>query len=553
MKLITLGTTMMKKFKFIFISVIVLTLLNCNKSNTVDLSSLQTYHHVAIPLVSAEIDIQDMLERDTGGVVSTGNQGELFLAYTTPPMSMSASEVITLSDQSFDIDIPLGSLSGVPAGIPFTGTVTVQDTSSYDFMFPNGEELTSIDFSSGLLTISVDNSLSHEVSMTFTIPSLLDGASPFTDVLVVPANNTAITQVNLSSYDLDFTQGNVGFNEFIVQTEATITGSGAPISSTDNLTMSFGMSSMNFNQINGDLKYQHFDLGTEETVFDIFQSSFGALSFQLTNPEIRLDITNSFGFDVYMGMDSMYYEDLSGNFIDHILYDSTAQGNLQQAPFYFPVVNQPSTPGGTSSNSIVMNASNSSIDELINATPKQMIFSSSASINLDTNITNSNYVLSNSEISVSSEILLPLEGYAGGWALGDTLPFDFTVDSLFSSNTTIEESVIKFVTTNGWPVEVEFTLELLDGSENLLTSIANQEMIIESGMLDANGRVETPTIKLTELNCDSTCVNNLNLTRYVVLNVSANTDNFSNQQSVKIYNDYTLGIEMAIMVAGRIF
>ena len=552
MKMVTLGLSIMKKFKFTFISAIVLTLLNCNKSDTVDLSTLQTYHYVAIPLVSAEIDIQDMLERDTGGVVSTGNQGELFLAYTTPPMSMNASEVITLSDQSFDIDIPLGSLSGVPGGIPFTGTVTVQDTSTYDFMFPNGEELTSIDFSSGLLTISVDNSLSHEVSMTLTIPSLIDGTSPFTDVLVAPANNTAITQVNLSSYDLDFTQGNVGFNEFLVQTDATITGSGASISSADNLTLSFGMSSMNFNQINGDLKYQHFDLGTEETVFDIFQSSFGALSFQLTNPEIRLDITNSFGFDVYMGMDSMYYEDLSGNFLDHILYDSTAQGNLQQAPFYFPVVNQPSTPGGTSTSSIVMNASNSSIDQLINATPKQMVFSSSVSINLDT-VTNSNYVLSNSEISVNSEIILPLEGYAGGWALGDTLPFDFSVDSLFSNNTTIEESVIKFVTTNGWPVEVEFTLELLDGSKNLLTPIANQEMIIESGMLDANGRVETPTIKLTELICDSTCVNSLNQTRYVVLNVSANTDNYSNQQSVKIYNDYTLGIEMAITVAGRIF
>ena len=122
MKLITLGTLKMKKFKFIFISVVVLIFYNCNKSAPVNLSNLQTYHYVAIPLVSAEIDVQDMLERDTGGVVSTGNQGELFLAYSTPPMSMTASEVITLSDQSFDIDIPLGSLSGVPAGIPFTGT-----------------------------------------------------------------------------------------------------------------------------------------------------------------------------------------------------------------------------------------------------------------------------------------------------------------------------------------------------------------------------------------------------------------------------------------------
>ncbi len=543
----------MKNLKFIIFSVVLLILINCNKSDQIDISSLQTYHYVAIPLVSAEIDIQDMLERDTGGVVSTGTQGELFLAYTTPPISMNASEVITISDQSFDIDIPLGSLSGVPGGLPFSGTVTVQDTSIYNFIFPNGEELTSIDFSSGLLTISIDNNLSHEVSMILSIPSLIDGISPFSDVLVAQANNTAITQVNLSSYDLDFTQGSTGFNEFVVQVEATINGSGSTISSNDNLTMSFGMTSMNFNQINGDLKYQHFDLGTEETVFDIFQSSLGALSFQLTNPEIRLDITNSFGFDVYLGMDSMYYEDLSGSFIDHILYDSTAQGILQQAPFYFPVVSQPSSPGGTSSSRIVMNASNSSIDELINATPKQMIFSSSASINLDTNITNSNYVLSNSEISVSSEILLPLEGYAGGWALGDTLPFDFKVDELFSSNTTIEESVIKFVTTNGWPIEVAFTLELLDSNESLLTSIANQELIIESGVLDANGKVETPTTKVTELFCDSTCVNNLNETKFVVINVSANTDDFNNQQAVKIYNDYKLGIEMAIMVAGRIF
>ena len=553
MKLVTLGTIIMKILKFIFILVIVLNFYNCNKSDKINLSTLQTYHHVAIPLVSAEIDIQDMLQRDTGGVVSTGPQGELFLAYTTPSISMNASEVISLSDESFDINIPLGSLSGQPSGIPFTGSVTVQDTSSYDFVFTNGEELTSIDFSSGLLTISVDNSLSHEVSMTFTIPSLLDGASPFTDVLVVSANNSAITQVNLSSYDLDFTQGNVGFNEFIVQTEATITGSGATISSSDNLTMSFAMTSMNYNQINGDLKQQQFDLGTEELVFDIFQNSFGALDFQLTNPQIRLDISNSFGFDVFLGMDSMYYKDLSGAFMDHILYDSTSQGNLQQAPFYLPVINQPSAAGGISTGSIVMNASNSTIDQLPILEQGTLVFSPTASINLNTNITNSNYVLSNSEISVSSEILLPLEGYAGGWALGDTLPFDFTVDSLFSSNTTIEESVIKFVTTNGWPIEVAFTLDLLDINDSLLTSIADQEMIIESGVLDVNGRVETPTTKVTELFCDSTCVNNLNETKFVVINVSANTDDFSNQQSVKIYNDYKLGIDMAIMVAGRIF
>lgn len=553
----------MKKLKFLFNSLLVLILLNCNKSDTVDLSNLQTYHHVAIPLVSAEIDVQDMLESDTGGVISTGSQGELYLAYTTPPISLGASEIITLSDEVFDFDIPLGSLSALPPGLPFSGVVAVQDTSIYNFNFPNGEELTSIDFSSGQLTINITNSLKHEITLKITIPSLIDGVTPFYAELVVPANNpsnpgnnTAITQVVLNSYDLDFTQGNVGFNEFIVQIEAIINGSGEIISSSDNLTMSFGLTDMVFDRIDGDLKSQNFELGTEELVFDIFQNSFGALDFQLTNPEIRLDISNSFGFDVYLGMDSMYYEDLTGNFLDHILYDSLGQ-NQDKAPFYFPVISQPSSPGGTSNNSILMNSSNSSVDELVNSTPKQMITSTIAAINLNSSGINSNYVLSNSEIAVNTEITLPLEGYAGGWSMGGTLPFDFTVDSLFSSNTTIEESVIKFVSTNGWPVEVAFTLELYeqypDSTQTPLTSIASSEMIIESGVLSANGRVETPTIKVTELACDSACVDNLNKTNFVVINVEANTGNYSNQQAVKIYNDYKLGIEMALLVAGRIF
>ena len=44
---------------FLFLALI---FASCKKSDQVDLSSLQTYHHVAIPLVSAEIDVEDMLE-----------------------------------------------------------------------------------------------------------------------------------------------------------------------------------------------------------------------------------------------------------------------------------------------------------------------------------------------------------------------------------------------------------------------------------------------------------------------------------------------------------
>ena len=67
--------------KVIFFSIIFLTFFSCKKEDSIDLSQLQTFHNLAIPLVSAEIDVEDMLQGDTGNVISTGSNGELFLAY----------------------------------------------------------------------------------------------------------------------------------------------------------------------------------------------------------------------------------------------------------------------------------------------------------------------------------------------------------------------------------------------------------------------------------------------------------------------------------------
>ena len=81
-----------KSFAGLLLSII---LFSCNKGEQVDLSTLQTYHNVAIPLISAEIDVEDMLQGDTGNIISTGNNGELFLAYVTEPTSIVASEIVS--------------------------------------------------------------------------------------------------------------------------------------------------------------------------------------------------------------------------------------------------------------------------------------------------------------------------------------------------------------------------------------------------------------------------------------------------------------------------
>ena len=535
-------------FYFLFFTLI---FASCKKSEQVDLSSLQTYHHVAIPLVSAEIDIEDMLERDTGDIISTGNDGELFLAYVTPPTYISASEIVEIPEQSFSI-----SVNPAPQNLPaLNNSISYADTNINAFTFPSGEELTAIEFSQGILTINIVNNLSHEVVLNITIPSLVDNLGGyFSDVLTAPANNPAVTQANLSNYVFDLTKGSLGFNEMVVYLDVTINGSGSPISTTDDLTFSFSMDNLEFSTILGDIKYQEFDLGSIPLEIDIFSNSESAVEFLLTNPEIKHTIQNSFGFTANMGMQAMYYEDLQGNLIGNVLYDSSASGNLQPAPFYFPTIQQPLVQGDSVVSVIAMNASNSTINELINSTPKSIVSNPVVVVNADSTITNNNFILSTSKISVSTEITLPLEGYAGGWVMGDTIPFDFKVDELFSSETDIDSAVIKFSTINGWPVEVNFTLELLDSNMNLLSSIADGEMVLESATLDANGRViDDSQQKVTLLGCNESCVDNLNQTKFVILLVTAGTSDYDNQQSVKIYSDYKLQLSMALLISGRMF
>ncbi|MFL2578487.1 MAG: hypothetical protein ACJ0QQ_00290 [Parvicellaceae bacterium] len=241
-------------------------------------------------------------------------------------------------------------------------------------------------------------------------------------------------------------------------------------------------------------------------------------------------------------------------FLGDVLYDSSASGNLQAAPFYFPAIEQPASQGDSVTSIITMDAANSTINELINSTPKSIISSPVVVVNADSTITNNNFILSSSNISVSTEITLPLEGYAGGWVMGDTIPFDFKVDELFSSQTDIDSAVIKFSTTNGWPIEVDFTLQLLDSNFNLLSSIADGEMVLQSATLDANGRVvQDSQQKVTLLGCDESCVDNLNQTKHVILLVTAGTSDYDNQQSVKIYSDYKLQLSMSLLVSGRMF
>ena len=90
-------------------------------------------------------------------------------------------------------------------------------------------------------------------------------------------------------------------------------------------------------------------------------------------------------------------------------------------------------------------------------------------MNADSTITN-NILLSSSEISVSTEIHFA-GGYAGGWQM-HTIPFDFKVDELYTSETEQVKQSLNLLQPMAL-LEVTSTLNL-DSAYNELSSIVIQ-------------------------------------------------------------------------------
>jgi len=544
----------MNRLKYIiYITSIFLLFITCKKREKLDLSTIQTYHHIAIPLVNSQIGIDELLKRDTIGLVTTATNGGIEIAYESSSISVSASEIIDIPNQSFNESFS-------PPVIPIF-QVGEDTTFSAQIIKPfslGNKKLDTISFSYGELRVKITNNLRHDVEVVINIPSLVrkNTSSVFfynqnTDV---GQNSSKDTLVDLGNYNLDLTQGlplgGLGYNELIIDYSVKIIGSGAPIAPNDDLKIDFTLENLEFARIDGDFKYIKDTLNSSLLTLAIFNLSDSSLDFSLTNPTIKHTIVNSFGFDISLGMEEMYYEDLSGNFIDSIRYNSSGPGSSQtSAPFNFlPSITQSTT------DSIIMDSTNSNIGQLINATPKTIISKPFIEINPDTSISNNNYIESSSEISVSTEITLPLVGYAKGWVMKDTIPFNAKVDELFSSETSIDSAIIKFTTTNYFPLDVILDLILLDSTGlNPIDTIASNKLIIESGVIDANGKITTAQAKLTTIPCDGTCVDNLNNTRFIVLRLSIGTTGVGAGQSVKIYEDYNIELDISLSISGRMF
>ncbi len=534
------------KSKLISLSLMTIALIyfGCRKYDPNKIVSTAWNPNIAIPLAYAEFDAYDILARTDSNdlVVIDPISGAIALIYKGEVVSYEAQDIVQLSDFSNTVSLSSADM-GLTALGSFSGNVSGSTASTVTTPANGGVEMYTVLFKNGNLSINVQTNIQHDVDITITIPSLLESGSAFTRTIpltyagVIP--QVAAISVNLSGMPLDLTQGNITFNEFDIQTTVAVAGNGNPLTGNESCAAELIFSSLKFQNATGYFGQQSIGIGNDSILIKLFQNSTEGF-FQLIDPKVRFTVENSFGFPLEINLANLQSINVNTG------------ANLPLTGYPNPLaIPSPSSMGLSTTTVLELNSSNTTnITDIVTPTPKYLYFEASGTSNPLGNVT-TNFITDTSRFTVDAELELPLEGYAYGFTFSDTIPFTFseTIENIEN----IESLMIRINVDNGFPVELLSQVIFLDSNNVTLFDLMDApENVIESALIDANGRVNQNTLKITDININETKIEQISEARYIVVNAVSQSLDGNNGTVVEFYDDYKLNVKIGMQVQGKL-
>lgn len=494
---------------------------------------------LAVPIGYSEFSVADILAKnDSTNLIITSELGELSLAYSDSISSFEVTEILNLTDQSFSYSLPFADLgisgnTSLPSGIEFPSS----SNTAIPFTFPNGEALYELNLENGEFTISLTTSLQHDVTFNLTFPDIKKNGVALQKTIVSnylgTTPHTTSASIDLSHTSFDLTAGGSSTNALRVAIATTITGTGNPLSNSENNTFDFSFQNLKFLSATGYFGQQDIALDSDSIVFDLFKNT-NAGFVQLNNPKLKFTVKNSFGIPIQLDISNLSAVNTNTGVVTH--FNNSALSNIS--------INAPSTMGMTSTTDIPeINSSNTTnLNTLVNTLPKYLNYAIHAVTNPNGQTT-PNFITKDSKMTVYANLELPLEGHAYTVNLSDTLPFNFS-----ETEESIESVMFRLNATNGFPIGFKAQVAFVDENYHVLgTLFENEEAVIISAPVDLNGKVTSSTNKITDIILPRAKLNMLNQARYIIISGKiASTE--PQGTNVKIFENYRFSLKLALQL-----
>ena len=403
-------------------------------------------------------------------------------------------------------------------------------------------QITEIGIKTGIVKISLISTIPDTGRIIYNIPSLKKNGIPFSTEKIVPTTISGESTdyiFDFQDYVLDLTgkDGRIGgdtvntiYSELITYIDST--GELVTLNQLDSFYY--------FTEFIFSPKYALGYLGTDTVEFgpeiienNIFNNIVGG-NIDLNNTELSVEINNYFGADANLVFTELTAENTNtgimttptvdedgNNFIGHEYYINRATLiNLENANIE------------SSKTSIKLNA-----DEILSILPDKISTSLNVYLNPNGQSSNPDFLFPEYPIDASIELKVPLNIIANDLHLRDTSDIDI------QQNEDLEIDKVFLKIENGFPIDCDFNMILLDMNKNVIDTLFNNQFV-SSGLMQNNIVVEKSISIL-----DAT-VPNFDQIKNVVFDIKFNTDDVNNH--VSIYNDYTIDFLLSVKLKTRV-
>ena len=403
-------------------------------------------------------------------------------------------------------------------------------------------QITEIGIKTGIVKISLISTIPDTGRIIYNIPSLKKNGIPFSTEKIVPTTISGESTdyiFDFQDYVLDLTgkDGRIGgdtintiYSELITYIDST--GELVTLNQLDSFYY--------FTEFIFSPKYALGYLGTDTVEFgpeiienNIFNNIVGG-NIDLNNTELSVEINNYFGADANLVFTELTAENTNTGIITTPTVDEDGNNfigheyNINRAT----LINLENANIESSKTSIKLNA-----DEMLSILPDKISTSLNVYLNPNGQSSNPDFLFPEYPIDASIELKVPLNIIANDLHLRDTSDIDI------QQNEDLEIDKVYLKVENGFPIDCDFNMILLDMNKNVIDTLFNNQFV-SSGLMQNNVVVEKSISIL-----DAT-VPNFDQIKNVVFDIKFNTDDVNNH--VSIYNDYTIDFLLSVKLKTRV-
>ena len=403
-------------------------------------------------------------------------------------------------------------------------------------------QITEIGIKTGLVKISLVSTIPDTGRIIYNIPSLKKNGVPFSTEKIVPTTISGESTdyiFDFQDYVLDLTgkDGRLGGDTINTIYSELITY----IDSTGELvTLNQQDSFYYYTEFIFSPEYALGYLGTDTVEFgpeiienNIFNNIIGG-NIDLNNTNLSVEIDNYFGADANLVFTNLTAENSNtgeistpsvdedgNNFIGH-------EYNINRAT----LINLANSDIQSSTTSIRLNA-----DEMLSILPDKITTSLNVYLNPNGQSSTPDFIFPDYPLDASIELEVPLNIIANNLHLRDTTDVDI------EQNEDVEVEKVFLKVENGFPIDCNIKMILLDKNQNILDTLFKNQSIT-SGLLQNNLVVEK------SINILETSALNFEEINNIIFDVKFNTDDVNNH--VSIYNDYTIDFLLSVKLKTRV-